>query len=198
MRAGAGGNDMVLHQRIAALLGGFLTSGATRRVRLDVIQARWGRYLSRAKGTFACLGVLLLFGADGGMEREISCLALNIYFEARLEPESGRRAVAHVVMNRVRDRRWPGSPCAVVRQGGTGYGPLCQFSWYCDGRSNTPRRNAYWDDALLQAERVYWGRSADPTDGALWYHATYVAPRWRHALTPGPRIGNHIFYHDGA
>lgn len=163
---------------------------------LGVLQARRRTYASRAKGGFACLGVLLLLGAQGGLEREIGCLAQNIYFEARLEPEEGRRAVAHVVMNRVADRRWPNAPCAVIRQGYPDEGPLCQFSWYCDGLSNRPGRDAHWLAALALAERVYWGRSFDPTGGAHWYHAVYVSPRWRLGLTPGPRIGSHIFYRD--
>lgn len=187
----------MLGARLVTAVCEFAASESTRRLPLDVIRARWGQYMSRAKGGFACLGVLLLAGAEGGMDREIDCLARNIYFEARLEPTEGRAAVAYVVMNRVADRRWPDSPCAVIRQGGTDHGPLCQFSWYCDGRSNRPRRDGYWDDALVLAEEVYWGRRPDPTDGALWYHATYVKPYWRVGLTPGPRIGSHVFYRDG-
>lgn len=144
----------------------------------------------------AALALLFVDGAQGGLQRQIDCLARNIYFEARLEPEEGRRAVAHVVLNRVADPRWPDTPCRVITQGGPDGGPSCQFSWYCDGRSNRPPWGAAWRDATRLARQVYWGRSPDPTGGALWYHADYVAPTWRLLLRRGPRIGHHIFYFD--
>ncbi len=147
-------------------------------------------------GATAGLLLLLIDAAEGGLMREIGCLAQNIYFEARFEPEDGRRAVAHVVLNRAADPRWPDSPCAVVAQGYPEAGALCQFSWYCDDKSNRPRRGEIWRDAKRLAQRVYWGRSQDPTAGALWYHADYVRPEWRHALRRGPKIGRHIFYYD--
>lgn len=148
------------------------------------------------KTAAGCLMVLFLNGAQGGLERQIECVALNIYFEARNEPEAGRRAVAHVVLNRRRDARWPDTSCAVIAQGWPEDGILCQFSWVCDGRSDTPRATAHWRDALVMAKQVYWGRSADPTGGAYWYHADYVAPAWRKQLRRGPKIGRHIFYWD--
>ena len=144
----------------------------------------------------ASLAVLFVSAAEGGLQLEIECLARNIYFEARFEPEEGRRAVAHVVLNRVADGRWPDTPCRVVAEGYPDAGPLCQFSWYCDDKPNRPRHGGPWRDAKRLAQRVYWGRSQDPTGGALWYHADYVAPEWRHGLRRGPQIGRHIFYHD--
>ena len=147
-------------------------------------------------GGIAGLAALFVNAAEGGLQREIECVALNIYFEARFEPEEGRRAVAHVVLNRVADARWPGTPCRVIAQGYPEAGPLCQFSWYCDDMPNRPRRGGSWRDAMRLAHRVYWGRSQDPTGGALWYHADYVAPEWRRALRRGPQIGRHIFYYD--
>ena len=157
----------------------------------------WFRYARAGLyGGIAGLAVLFVNAAEGGLQREIECLARNIYFEARFEPEEGRRAVAHVVLNRVADGRWPGTPCRVVAEGYPDAGELCQFSWYCNGRPNRPRRDESWRDAKRLAHRVYWGRSHDPTDGALWYHADYVRPEWRHALRRGPKIGRHIFYYD--
>lgn len=164
--------------------------------------ARCAAWLRRARAWLfrgiAAITVLFLSGAEGGLQREIECLALNIYFESRLEPEEGRRAVAHVVLNRVRDRRWPDTPCRVIADGFPDSGALCQFSWYCDDRSNRPQRGDQWRDAKRLAQRVYWGRWSDPTRGALWYHADYVAPEWRLALQRGPQIGHHIFYYDAA
>lgn len=170
---------------------------AVRRLRA-LLSGRAGRRRIRFAlyGGMPALVLLFLNGAEGGLQREIECLALNIYFEARTEPEEGRRAVTHVVLNRVADPRWPDAPCAVIAQGYPRDGRLCQFSWYCDGKSDRPRRDAYWQDAKRLARRVYWGRSRDPTGGALWYHADYVKPEWRHALRKGRQIGRHIFYHD--
>ncbi len=125
---------------------------------------------------------------------EINCLALNIYFEARSEPEAGRLAVGHVVMNRVSSKRFPGTVCDVVRQGGELQRYRCQFSWWCDGRSDNPRDKREWLKSSEIALAVYWGRTEDPTAGALWYHADYVKPSWRTEFERGPKIGRHIFY----
>ena len=125
---------------------------------------------------------------------ELNCLALNIYFEARSEPEEGKLAVGHVVMNRVVNRRFPSTVCGVVRQGGELRRHRCQFSWWCDGRSDKPRNRREWQKSSQIALSIYWGQSEDPTDGALWYHADYVKPGWRKHFERGPKIGRHIFY----
>jgi len=127
-------------------------------------------------------------------QEELNCLALNIYFEARNEPRKGQSAVAHVVMNRVADSRFPDTACKVVRQGGERVRHRCQFSWWCDGRSDRPRNRRVWERAQAMAQDVYWGRSEDPTQGALWYHADYVMPYWGRVFERGPKIGRHIFY----
>jgi spore germination cell wall hydrolase CwlJ-like protein len=125
---------------------------------------------------------------------DIRCLAQTIYFEARGEPDTGKLAVGHVVMNRVLDRRFPADVCEVVRQGGEERRYLCQFTWWCDGRSDTPQNVKSWDRSLMFARMIYWGFTQDPTDGALWYHADYVAPYWKDSFKQGPKIGRHIFY----
>ncbi len=128
---------------------------------------------------------------------EIECLALNIYFEARGEPEAGQLAVGHVVMNRVSSKRFPATVCDVIQQGGALRRDRCQFSWWCDGRSDTPRNKRLWEKSAELALKVYWGRTVDPTEGALWYHADYVKPAWRKTFDRGPKIGRHIFYSQG-
>ena len=127
---------------------------------------------------------------------EIQCLALNIYFEARGEPELGKIAVAHVVLNRVDDTRFPKTVCGVVREGGEHRLRRCQFSWWCDGRSDTPLDNLAWRESREIAWDVLRGARSDPTRGALWYHADYVSPSWGEAFDRGPKIGQHIFYVD--
>ncbi|MCH7957549.1 MAG: cell wall hydrolase, partial [Proteobacteria bacterium] len=150
-------------------------------------------------GLFAfAAGLVTASPGAAGVSDEIECLALNIYFEARSEPDAGRLAVGHVVMNRVSDRRYPGKVCAVVRQGGEKVRNRCQFSWWCDGRSDRPKDEHAWKKSKAIATRIYWGLSEDITEGALWYHAVYVRPAWRKVLVPARTIGRHIFYRDAA
>ena len=127
-------------------------------------------------------------------ENEVRCLALNIYFEARSEPELGQRAVGHVVMNRVSHPGYPSSVCEVVQQGGEQKLHRCQFSWWCDGKSDEPADRKAWTRSVKLARQIYSGVLKDITDGALWYHATYVKPYWSKILLQGDRIGQHIFY----
>lgn len=131
--------------------------------------------------------------ADINVTEEIECLALTIYFEARGEPEEGKLAVGHVVMNRTLHPLFPEDVCTVVRQG-SGKRYRCQFTWWCDGRSDRPRDPGAWERSKLIARQVFWKAAADPTGGALWYHADYVRPPWYDKLDPGPKIGRHIFY----
>lgn len=128
------------------------------------------------------------------LQAELNCLALNIYHEARGEPSDGRLAVGHVVMNRASDPRFPDTPCAVIQQGGAEKRYRCQFSWWCDGRSDEPADLKAWKHSEVLARRIMWGISPDPTAGALWYHTKEVRPVWRKALDRGPVIGSHIFY----
>jgi len=128
------------------------------------------------------------------VKSELECLALTIYFEARGEPDEGKLAVGHVVMNRTQHPLFPPKVCMVVRQGGDKLRNRCQFSWWCDGHSDRPRNRQAWTKSRALAGLVYWDYSRDPTAGALWYHADYVRPKWRRNLTLGPKIGRHVFY----
>ena len=132
--------------------------------------------------------------ADMDVTEELECLALTIYFEARGEPDKGKLAVGHVVMNRASHPFFPEAICDVVKQGGEKLRYRCQFTWWCDGLSDRPKEWQAWRKSMALARRVYWDHSADPTDGALWYHADTVQPSWRTALAPGPKIGRHLFY----
>ncbi len=132
--------------------------------------------------------------AEIDVKSELECLALTIYFEARGEPDEGKLAVGHVVMNRAQHPLFPRGVCKVVRQGGDKLLYHCQFSWWCDGRSDRPRDRQAWTKSRALAGLIYWDYSRDPTAGALWYHADYVRPSWRRDLTPGPKIGRHLFY----
>ena len=124
-------------------------------------------------------------------DRQIKCLAKNIYFEARGEPEEGQEAVAHVTMNRARSGDYPEDVCAVVYQKNS---RVCQFSWTCDGRSDNIRQITTFRDSLEIAKAVYTDQVEDNTKGSLFYHASYVSPKFFKRLTPTVTIGRHIFY----
>ena len=130
------------------------------------------------------------------------CLALNTYHEAKNQSMIGQIATAQVVMNRVADSRYPNTVCEVVKQGPKYKGsdvPVrhkCQFSWFCDGKSDEPKRDSEaWFKAQDYARIVLSGRIAlDVTEGATHYHATYVRPSWAKTKTRTTRIESHIFY----
>ncbi|MEE9423893.1 MAG: cell wall hydrolase [Methylococcales bacterium] len=124
---------------------------------------------------------------------ELHCLALNNYFEARGESRTGQRAVANVVLNRVKHKGFPDTICGVVKQGGKKLN-RCQFSWWCDDLSDEPQDQSAWKRSLALATEILQKKHEDITFGALWYHADYVSPYWRTAMSEGPKIGKHIFY----
>jgi spore germination cell wall hydrolase CwlJ-like protein len=124
----------------------------------------------------------------------LHCLALTVYWEAGSEQPQGRRAVAHVVMNRVDNEQFPDSVCDVVQQSGGGGRFNCQFHWYCDGRSDDPTNETLWHKAVESARAVMSGQYQDPTNGALFFHASSVNPRWDRHYQRTARIGHHVFY----
>ena len=131
-------------------------------------------------------------------EEEFVCLALNDYFEARGESLAGRLAVAKVVINRANDKRYPKNVCAVIKQNKSRLSNRCQFSWYCDGRPDTPYNRASWVRSLRLSSAVLQKDTsiADPSGGALWYHASFVSPSWAANLEVSGVVGGHIFYID--
>ena len=136
------------------------------------------------------------------IETALMCLALNTYHEAKNQSMIGQVATAQVVMNRVADSRYSNTVCEVVKQGPKYKGsdvPVrhkCQFSWFCDGKSDEPRKDSKeWRMAQEYARIVLSGRIVlDVTEGATHYHATYVKPAWAKTKTRTTRIESHIFY----
>ena len=137
------------------------------------------------------------------LQAAVLCLALNIYHEARNQPVIGQIAVSQVVLNRVVSDNFPNDVCGVVRQAKYPDGdpqrlPIrdkCQFSWYCDGKSDSIEGDvdAYrW--ALILSNRIMSGEFADVTDGATHYHSTKVLPEWSHRKEKLVQIEDHIFY----
>src|SRR6185312_9053423 len=124
-------------------------------------------------------------------ERERRCLATAIYFEARGEPVRGQIAVAQVILNRVRSPDFPQTICGVVYQGQMH--PGCQFSFTCDGQSDTPRNDEQWALAKSIAKKATAGELWLPEVGySTYYHANYVSPRWVGDMSRIDMIGRHI------
>ena len=135
----------------------------------------------------------------GYTEEEVNWLVKNVYFESRNQGIAGQLAVAMVTLNRVEDPRFPNTIKEVVTQAYTyksGF-PIrhrCQFSWYCDGKSDKTPDQTAWEQALTIAQGVHTGNLDDFVEGATHYHATYVLPEWAESKTPVVQIGEHIFY----
>lgn len=123
---------------------------------------------------------------------EQRCLALAMYWEARGEGDRGMLAVGSVVLNRMESPKFPNSACAVVKQGGET--PPCQFSWWCDGRSDVPRDRPQWHAALANADHLLRTAAPDPTHGALFFHSTAIDTPWLRNRQRTARIGQHVFY----
>ena len=126
-------------------------------------------------------------------------MALTMWGEARGSGEEGMRAVGHVIDNRRKSGRHGGFATETVSE-------AWQFSCWNAGDPNLraiqrvdalprdSREYATWRAARRIADEILSGRSVDPTDGALFYHADYVAPRWSRGVPPVARIGRHLFF----
>lgn len=122
-----------------------------------------------------------------------TCLSEALYHEARGETLIGQVAVAEVILNRVDSRKFPNSVCGVIQQGES-RGKGCQFSYRCDGHSDTMNETK----AIKQVRQVAWvmlqGKPRIVTGDATHYHSTAVKPGWSKRLLRTARIGDHIFY----
>ncbi len=126
------------------------------------------------------------------------CIATAVYFEARDQSIEGQLAVSNTIENRVQSSLFPANHCEVVTQGPVANGwpqrHQCQFSFYCDGKSDIPVDKAAFNKAISVAVVHLSGIIPDNTDGALWYHADYVDPWWAVHMQYIKSIGVHIFY----
>lgn len=135
----------------------------------------------------------LRFASDADRGRSLQCLTEAIYYEAAREPVDGQRAVAQVILNRVRHPAYPNTVCGVVFQGHerrTG----CQFSFTCDGSLGRAPMAPYWQNARRVAEEALAGQVQPAVGYATHYHANYVVPYWASSLVKSANIGTHIFY----
>ncbi len=126
--------------------------------------------------------------------RSLDCLAQAIYYEAASESEGGQRAVAQVVLNRVRHPSWPNSVCGVVYQGPMRAGGGCQFTFTCDGSLARRPGGPAWDQARRLAAEALAGATYAPVGHSTHYHTRMVFPAWAPRLAKTAEIGAHIFY----
>lgn len=133
---------------------------------------------------------------------EIHCLAKNIYFEAAVESTAGKLAVALVTYNRTLSIKFPNTFCEVVYDTKRDFynNPIlnkCQFSWFCDGKSDIPFNGPIWNDTKKLAKWFYVNRTKIPdiTDGSTHYHTNYIKrPYWSKVYAKTVSIDKHIFY----
>ena len=156
----------------------------------------------RSLGWTACLALGFVLaaqtpraGAASGQSEDDpqECLALALYWEAGSDEREGMAAVASVVLNRRAHPDFPSAVCEVVREGGTH--PGCQFTFWCDGKGETPRDAALWARASEVAAAALEGRIVDVTGGALFFHAAALetAP-WEVPRERTIQIGRHVYY----
>ena len=129
-------------------------------------------------------------------QRDIKCLALNIFHEARSESDEGQRAVASVTLNRVASKRYPDNICDVVYQkrwDRIRKRYVGQFSW-TEFDQPPKLTSAAWQRAWKIAENSYNEKNKSRLNGAIFYHTKYIKPSWARKKKPIARIGSHIFY----
>jgi spore germination cell wall hydrolase CwlJ-like protein len=134
------------------------------------------------------------FADTGFLQKEINCLAQNIYFEANSEPEAGKVAVAQVTVNRANHPNYPNTICKVVHQKSkVANAVVCQFSWACSKKVNSKMNAADYLVAQQIAEQVLTDNRRNPVlSSALFFHSVTVSPKWK--LSRVATIGNHVFY----
>jgi spore germination cell wall hydrolase CwlJ-like protein len=138
----------------------------------------------------------VVFRAASGLDqlRAEQCLAEAVYYEARSESEDGQRAVAQVVLNRVRHPAYPGSVCGVVYQGPMRAGGGCQFTFTCDGSLAIRPAGEAWLRARRIAATALAGGVYAPVGLSTHYHTQQVLPVWAFRLAKAAVVGAHSFY----
>lgn len=134
----------------------------------------------------------VLRGSPQDKARALQCLTTAIYYEAATEPDDGQRAVAQVILNRVRHPTFPATVCGVVYQGSDR--PGCQFSFACDGSMARRPERRYWERAARVASAALAGSVFAPVGMATHYHTYAVTPRWNKSLVMTGVFGAHFFH----
>ena len=146
--------------------------------------------------------LLIIFYSLPSKANGLDCLVEAVYHEARSENMISQIAVANVILQRVRDDRYPDEICEVVHQAKKWKGRIirnkCQFSYYCDGKAERMKDYASLVRAVNLSSLVLQGVMLYKTMGATHYHAYYVRPYWamKKRFKKLGRVGSHIFYID--
>ena len=122
---------------------------------------------------------------------QLVCMTTAIFFEAGNQPVAGKIAVGNVIMNRVKDYRYPDTPCSVVKQSKSNG---CQFSYWCDGKPERANTSSAAYKESWRAAVMAYNEAVDASFGATHYHADYVYPNWAEQEKVTVRIAQHIFY----
>ena len=128
-------------------------------------------------------------------ERQLACLAKNIYYEAGSEPFEGKVAVAQVTLNRAASGKFPNDICKVIYEKNIVYEKvICQFSWVCERETLVrPVNNDAYDESMTVAKKVLLEEFRLPSlHEAMYFHGDYINPNWNR--TKVAKIGRHIFY----
>jgi len=137
------------------------------------------------KNLFIVLSLLIFSAvaqnASANYKKELTCLSAAIHYESSIEPEKGKAAVAHVIVNRTKHKKYPSTVCDVLREPG-------QFQWF------SPSKIHYVKETSQIAHDVLVGKLKDPTNGATHFHNLKVKPNWSRVLDFKVQIGSHKFY----
>jgi len=164
--------------------------------RLEQLRGRPDADLRRVNLTGPVAALPFRLGSTLDASRDLECLTQAAYYEARGEGRDGMRAVAQVVLNRVRHAAFPNSVCGVVFQG-AGRRTGCQFSFTCDGSMRGRVNRAAWERAREVASSALSGAVYGNVGNATHFHTTGVSPGWRHSLVRVGQVGDHLFYRFG-
>jgi spore germination cell wall hydrolase CwlJ-like protein len=132
------------------------------------------------------------------LDNAITCLSRTIYWEAKNEGAASMEAIASVVMNRLGHKGFPNTICGVVKQGHEQ--GACQFSWWCDGRSDDAEEDMHYAIAKEIARKALNRNLPDRTGGAMYFRQRKASPGWSAEYIKTVEIGEHVFYkpHSGA
>ncbi len=126
------------------------------------------------------------------VDEPLTCLARTIYWEAKGGTPADMDAVAHVVLNRVGHEGFPGTVCEVVKEGADK--KVCQFSWWCDGRSDDVQEADRYSIAKEIARKALNQQSPDATHGAMYFHDRKVKPDWAGKYLKTAETNEFLFY----
>ena len=172
--------------RIALMIVGFMLSAFL----VQSITVKKFQTLEQSSGAFSSDIVTIKT-----RERQLDCLAMNIYREAGHEPFEGKVGVAQVTLNRAASGKFPSDVCGVIYQKNVVMEKVvCQFSWACDSaaKAHPVNREAYNESMAVAKKVLLEGFRLDVLKDAMYYHAEYINPNWPFAKIG--KIGQHIFY----